>query len=373
LAAQFFTTSTHNLSPMTLAVLFAAWWALLAGALLTIRPPAAVGAADVAINRRRSLAVVLLLVTLQAIVVVYELPTIGAEQSSDRIILALRSRDASSDRDKCPWYLESFRNSSFVYLPLALLLRKRGWLSRRVFCLLVAVTCLMAVARMTRAPLMAAMITVWAAWLLLYRPRPLRAWGLMAGGVVAFSAVFLTIQVTLLSRQLHTVEGVQVIEGYYGGSMRAFESIVNGTFPRESGYYSADMFYYVLNKLGVIESYPSLIRPYAGNGTNIYTFLDAYMLDAGFFGVLLGAVLTGAAGGWLFTQASRRHSLIMVTSYGVFVYCVAMAVANNEFIRIGPVLTIILAGSANRLVVRRCGSQRAGTMRAARSLGSHDR
>jgi oligosaccharide repeat unit polymerase len=269
--------------------------------------------------------------------------------------------------------LEPFRNAFFVYLPLALALRKRDWLSRRMFCILVAAACLLAFARMTRAPLMATMVTLWSAWTLLYRPRALRAWGVLVGGVVAFSAVALTIQAVLMSREAHPAEGVQLIEGYYGGSMRAFESIVDGTFPRDSGYYSADMFNYVLNKVNLIDSYPSLVRPYGDNGTNIYTFLDAYTLDGGLFGALLGAALTGVAGGWLFTRASRRHSPVMVVSYAVFAYCIVLTFANNEFIRISPVLTIGLAGSVNRFVFRGRTSRPVGIKPTARGLRPYRR
>lgn len=368
LAAQLFTTAAHTLSLKTLLVLFAAWWALLAGTLLTIKRPSAVATREVTINRRRALALVLLLVSLQATVVIYELPTIAPEQSANKLVLALRTTDIPGDRSKSPWWLEIFRNGFFVYLPLALLLRKRDWLSRRMLCILVVTTCLLALARMTRAPLMATVITLWAAWVLIYRPRALRAWGVLACGAVAFGAVFLTIQTALLSRQTHTAEGAQLIEGYYGGSMRAFQSIVDGTFPKEPGWYSADMFNYALNKLNMIDTYPSLVRPYGGNGTNIYTFLDAYMLDGGLLGVVLGAGLTGVAGGWLFTRAFRRHSPMMVASYALFAYCIAMAVANNEFIRISPMLTIGLAAGVNRFVVRGSGSRLVAITPAARAV-----
>ena len=352
LAAQYYTTSTHTLSLKTLVVLFAAWWALLAGALATVKRPAAPMMREVNINKRRALALILLLASLQAVLVVYELPTVVAEQSANKLVLGLRATDVSSGRTKCPWWLEIFRNAYFVYLPLALVLRKRNWLSRRMFCLLVASACLLGLGRMTRAPLMAILVTLWAAWTLLYRPRAVRALGVLAGAIAAFSAVFLAIQVVLQSRSAHTAEGAQLIEGYYGGSMRAFQSIVDGTFPREQGYYSADMVNYVLNKMNMIDAYPSLVRPYGDNDTNVYTFLDAYALDGGLMGALLGAALTGMAGGWLFTRASRRHSPAMVASYALFAYCVAMTVVNNEFIRIAPVMTIGLAGAVNRLVVR---------------------
>ena len=260
------------------------------------------------------------------------------------------------ERGKVPWYLELFRGGSFVYLPLALLLRKRNWLSRPALYGLVVVTCSLALCRMTRAPLLANILTLWACWTLLYRQRALRAWGALVGGIVVFGVVFLTIQTILMRGQTRTVESVQLIEPYYGGSMRAFASILDGTFPREAGYYSADGLYYALHKVKMIDSYPSLIRPYE-SGTNIYTFLDAYALDGGVFGALLGAALTGAAGGWLFIRASRRHSPLMLTSYAMFAYCIAIAVSDNEFIRIAPVLTVGLAGIVNRLVVQtRAGS-----------------
>ncbi len=370
LAAQFFTTSTQTLSSKTLIVLFAAWWALLAGGLLTIRRQPASAPPETPINKRRALALVLILIGLHAALSLYELPAIIAGQSAAKVVIGLRTTLASRNLDKCPWWLEIFRNAYFVYLPLALLLRKRGWLSRRAFYILVVASCLLALTRMTRAPLLANILTLWASWALFYRPRALRAWGILAVGLLSFSAGFVAIQLALTSHNTHTAEGVQLVEGYYGGSMRAFESIVDGTFPREAGYYSADMFNYALYKLKLIDSYPSLIRPYGNYATNIYTFLDAYALDGGLFGALFGATLTGVAGGWLFTRASRHQSPLIAAAYSLFAYCIAMAVANNEFIRINPLLTTVLAGVVGRIVVRgRASRPVADVIPTARDLG----
>jgi len=352
LAAQCFTTSTQTLSSKTIVVLFGAWWALLAGALLTIRRQPATAPHEVTINKRRALALVFLLISLQATLVVYELPTDIAAQQGNKLVLALRTTHVSSGRLKCPWWLELFRGAYFIYIPLAVMLRKRDWLSRRMLCLLVVAACLLSLTRMTRAPLIGNIVTLWGSWTLLYKPRAVRTWGLLVSGLVAFGALFITIQAALQSNQAQTAGNIQLVEAYYGGPMRAFDSIVDGTFSKEPGYYSAEMFNYTLKKINIIDSYPSLIKPYT-NGTNMYTFLDVYALDGGIFAALLGAALTGVAGAWLFTNASRHRSPLMLTSYALFAYCLTMAIANNEFIRIGPVLTIGLAGIVDRLVVSR--------------------
>ena len=356
LAAQFLTSSGNTLSWKTLAVLFAAWWALLVGGILTIRRQPAIAPRDLTIDSRRAIAAVLLLFSLQATLVVYEMPAINTKQSAAINVLVLRYTNQSSDWAKCPWWLEMFRNAYFVYLPLAVLLRKRELLSRSMFCILVVAACLLVLTHMTRAPLLACIATLWSSWTLLYRPGALRAWGMLAGWLAAFGVAFVLIEGVLLTASGIKAEGAGVVEAYYGGSMQAYDSIIDGSFPREPGYYSADMFYYVLQKATLIksDSYPSLIKPYVYN-TNIYTFLDVFTLDGGIFGALLGAALVGAAGGWLFKKASRRPSPMMLAWNACFCYYVAIAVANNEFIRINTIMTMVLASIVSYLVFQRRG------------------
>jgi oligosaccharide repeat unit polymerase len=371
LAAQFLTTSTNTLSMKTLIILFTAWWALLAGALLTIRRQPKIAPREVTINRRRAIAAIIVLFSLHATLVVYEMPTVDVKQPTVKLVRTLRMANESSGLRKCPWWLEIFRGAYFVYIPLAVLVRKRGWLSRRSFCILVAGACGLVLTRMTRAPLMGTLVALWGSWALLYKPRVLRAWALLAGVIVAFSTVFLTIQ-SNLQGNTHATTVVELVEQYYGGSMRAFESVIDGTFPRQDGYYSADMFYYTLQKVELIDSnsYPSSARPYGDNKTNIYTFLDVYTLDAGVFGAILGAALVGAAGGWLFNKASRCHSPMMLAWNAFFIYGIAMAVANNEFIRINLPMTFVLASIVSHCVVQRRVGRPTTFLSTARDLSS---
>jgi oligosaccharide repeat unit polymerase len=354
LAAQLLTTTGNTLSSKTLLVLFGAWWALLVGGLLTIRRQPAIAPREIMINSRRAIAAVLLLFSMHATIVVYEMPPLGAQKSAILYVLALRNPDESSGRTKCPWWLEMFRNDYFIYLPLAVILRKRGLLSRRIFYILVVSACLLTLTRMTRAPLLSCIVTLWSSWTLLNRSPARRAWGMLAGWLAAFCVVFVSIQATLYTIQGSDAKGVGLVEAYYGASMQAYDTIVDRSFPKEPGYYSADMIYYTLQKLQIIDSdsYPSLIKPYVYN-TNIYTFLDVFTLDGGIFGAILGAALVGAAGGWLFTKASRRPSLMILAWNAQFAYCVAIAIANNEFIRINFVMTMVLASIFSHFVVQR--------------------
>jgi oligosaccharide repeat unit polymerase len=177
---------------------------------------------------------------------------------------------------------------------------------------------------------------------------------MLAGWLAAFCVVFVSIQTVLQAASGIKAEGGEVVEAYYGGPMLAYDSIIDGSFPRETGYYSADMFYYILQKVKLInsDSYPPLIRPYVYN-TNIYTFLDAFTLDGGIFGAILGSVLVGVAGGWIFKKASRRPSPMMLTVSSMMACSMVDAVANNDFIRINFLMTCVLSGAVSWFVVRR--------------------
>jgi hypothetical protein len=127
---------------------------------------------------------------------------------------------------------------------------------------------------------------------------------------------------------------------------------MDGSFPRSPGIYSADMVYYSLNKLNLIDpdSFPSIVRPYGDNNTNVYTFLDSFTLDAGPFGALIGSMALGLLGGILFNKVTRNPSIVLVTAYSSFCYYISMSILNNEFTRINIVVTLALAAVVRRFV-----------------------
>jgi oligosaccharide repeat unit polymerase len=216
---------------------------------------------------------------------------------------------------------------------------------------------------MTRSPLLGASMALWTSWLLFYRQSAFRAW-IAIGGVASVIILFFFVSESLIhpDNKSGFVENVQLFEPYFGGSMHEFETIMDGSFPRSPGLYSADMVYYTLNKLDLIDpdSFPSIIRPYSDNNSNVYTFLDAFTLDAGPIGALIGSMAIGLLGGILFNKASMNPSIVLVTAYSSFCYYISMSILNNEFIRINVVVTLALAAIVSQFVCKRSPSRSRG-------------
>jgi hypothetical protein len=310
------------------------------------------------ISFHRAITAVFVLLALQVSVVVWELPDLRGILSLNEVAMVLRVAGVEMVT-KCPWWLGIFRDAHFVYIPLLVLLRKHRAISRWAFVAVILVSTALSLSRMTRAPLLGISLTLWGSWALLYRRPAVRAWFAMGVTGAVIALVFLVSQPVIDSPQGRVLQTVQVFEPYFGGSMHAFETIVEGTFPRSPGVYSADMVYYVLNKFDLVspDSYPSIVRPYGDNHTNVYTFLDAFTLDGGIIGAFMGSFIIGLLGGVLFNKASRRNSLILITAYSSLCYYIGMSILNNEFIRINVVVTVVLAAVTGLLVCRRSPAQ----------------
>jgi oligosaccharide repeat unit polymerase len=352
LAAQCFTTATAVLSPETLAILFGAWWCLLLGGLFVFKRRPKRSLRLPLVNSRRAVIAVFALIALQATVVIWELPDLGSVLAVKQLAVVLRVAGIEL-ATKCPWWLEIFRNAYFVYIPLLILLRRRRIVSRWTVMTILTVSATLSFSRMTRSPLLGTSMALWASWFLLYRKSALRAW-IAIGGVASVIILVFFISEPLLhpDNKSGFVENVQLFEPYFGGSMHGFQTIIDGSFPRSPGFYSADMVYYALNKLNLIDpdSFPSIVRPYGDSNTNVYTFLDAFTLDAGPIGALIGSMVIGLLGGILFNKATRNPSIVLVTAYSSFCYYISMSILNNEFTRINIVVTLALAAVASQCI-----------------------
>jgi oligosaccharide repeat unit polymerase len=358
LAAQFSEIAANDLSSSTLLILFGAWWCLLLGALCVLKRQPKHSWRLEPLNAHRAIVAVFALLTLQAAVVIWELPNLDSVLSATQLIVVLRVAGITLV-NKCPWWLEIFRSAYFVYIPLIVLMRERRVASRRTLLAIVAASFVLSLCRMTRAPLLGTSVTLWASWVLIYRKPAARAWSAMGAIGGAIGLVFLLSQPVIDSAEGSSSETARLVEPYFGGSMHAFGNIVDGTFPRSPGLYSADMVYYVLNKLDFVpaESFPSIVRPYADNETNVYTFLDCFTLDGGIIGAFIGAFTIGLLGGIIFNKASTNPNLVFTTAYSSFCYYISMSILNNEFIRISVVITLIIAAVV-ALIVRRRSSHR---------------
>lgn len=337
--------------PFTLVVLFAAWWFFLAGTLAIVRRPNNRLASAAPLNRLTALAILLLLLFLQAVAFIADLRIIHHTPITffrDFVNNAMILRLAEQPVGGGTFSLSIWRWDYVFYVPLALLLHVRRQLSGRSLTAIYLWAVLLSVAKFTRAPLVGLAVVSFIAWIILYRPT--RRTTLILGAALASLGltVFLLTQTSLvLSAQSARWSPTESLYGYLGGSPLAYETLLKGQYPRAEGVlYSAEWFNYTLFKLSLIENYAGLSRPYPimPLDTNLYTYLDVFTLDAGVPGALTGSFLVGALVAWSYKRMARRPSYANLTVYCYLSYCCVMAVANNEFIRINVPINIVFAG-----------------------------
>ena len=344
----------------TLLVLFAAWWLFLVGTLTVLRRPPAARSPLADIHRARAVFLLGFLVGMQGLAVAVELRALGHSPMTflrDFVENAIRLRE---DVEATAGYFPTWsvwRWDQVLYIPLALLLHSRSMISGRLVALIYVWAVVLAAARFTRLPLIGLAAISFVAWLHLYKPT--RRARLLIGAILATVgfAVFARTQTTLIGRQPWSpVTAGQSLVAYIGSSPLAYETLLQGFYPRVPGVlYSLEPLNYMLYKLSLISAYPGLSRPEADVpiATNVYTFLDTFTLDWGVPGALVGSFLLGLVVAWSYNRLCKRSDYAALTIYCYFSYCCVIAIANNEFIRMAVVINILLATWINWAIARR--------------------
>jgi len=99
-----------------------------------------------------------------------------------------------------------------------------------------------------------------------------------------------------------------------------------------------------LKKINLINSYPSLIREYSPYiESNVYTYLDAFILDFGIIGAIIGSALLGLLGRIIYFKMNTGKTLFTIIVYSMFSFYSAFIFMNNEFIRFSFILLIVKA------------------------------
>jgi oligosaccharide repeat unit polymerase len=346
-----------RLAPTTLAVAIGAWVAFLLGFLAScsFRWPLMRGPASVGPTRGKLLLVAL--IALQAIAVLLELKqTVGIIDVQGLValpgkLLEARLSGATAEAQVPIWGL--WRWDFVFYLPLAFLLYKAEALRLRSLIMVTVWALGSALLKFTRAPALNVVtlcaVGMWVVWR--YDGGAWRAaWRRLAVIVVVlagFGVLFVGMEISLARRATASSPmPAEVLLPYIGGPLRAYQDVLqSGDWWRSGRVYSLDSVDFLAFKLGLKPQYEGQIRPEIrfGTLTNLYTYLDAFTLDAGVPGALAGSLALGAGVGWLFFLARSKGSYWSVVMYGYAAYGCFMAGANNEFIRFNFFLVAALS------------------------------
>jgi oligosaccharide repeat unit polymerase len=339
----------------TLVIVYLAWWAFLVGGLVSEAIRVKRHGAEFTFSPSRAKLLLVVLVVLQAVAVAYELKAVGV---SDLRNLTSQLSGARNRGEflmlQLPPIVRHFRWASVFYIPIAFLLYAKREI--RLYTLLTVFVWGLGSSflHFTRAPVLLTCITVFVSWVAVY-PNLKRLQAISATcliGALAITGAAMEFQLSATRRTNVELDLQTSAASYLGGSIKAYEGILQGDFDRTPGWYSIDFLNLPLSRLGIVKEYPDLIRPYTPGPlqTNLYTYLDAFTLDLGPAMAILLTLVLGLASGKLYDGVRRRSDLANLAIYSYVVYACAMSIANNEIIRFSFLFVIVCAVLFNQFV-----------------------
>lgn len=340
----------------TLIVLYLAWWVFLATALVLASPIRDRWRQECIMVRRVPGLLVLAVLLVGNLVVTYlqtrsyllGAPGLGLLQLSTTASQA-RVAGLTQQYDP-PWYGQLFLGAYIYYLPLAGILLRQGYIRRRAFSIVVALAVAVGLSQYTRAPLVQIAGSLFVTGLIVFRleGRRIATWSLL--GATGMLVLFVSMQLVLQGnyRQGYVAaDASDSVQLYAFGSAKAYETVLLGQYPAGTDtLYSLEAAEYLLNKLGLVSSYADPVRDYAVIGpyaTNTYTFLDAYTLDFGIAGMLLGVGFLGVVCVSVERWALSKGSFQAIVAYSYVITAMAMSIWNYELGRFGFPLAIGMA------------------------------
>ncbi len=338
-----------RVSTSTLVVLYGAWWALLIGALIVLRLPLGPVSARADIARRRAFYALGFLLVANVCALYFDLgvgvairSTSLSELTSD---LAVARMEGELLGTSPPLFLGIFRFAYVLYIPLLVIMRRKKWVTTPWFIMICVASGIACLTHFTRAPLLGLLVILFVSLVVVFPERRSKfvLWGTLV--TVTFVGGFVAMQ-TLLAGPDRGQDGAfnDSLVAYCGGPMKAYDVLLRGENPVQRGLYSADMINYPLHRMGLIRTYPPLVKeevlvPFP---TNVYTFLDVFTLDFGLPGAILGAFGIGVLVAAIYRTAGPKHYL-GTTLYCLTTYYLVMAGLNNEFIRFNFPVYVLLA------------------------------
>ena len=225
-----------------------------------------------------------------------------------------------------------------IYIPIAVYLYKEKKIYVIELLGIVILSLIIASASLTRAPILNVFIILFVSmYVLKVRIKPV----FITISIIAFFGLiyFITQQIAMLSS---VDEGggsfYETATLYVFGSLKAFDNLLKGQYAisdrYDSSYYSLDFLNYFLKKIGLINSYPALVREYTNVlDTNVYTYLDAFTLDFGRIGIIFGPFIIGFISGFVSFKVKVSSHAAYIVMYCYCCYGLAFSFMNNEFIR----------------------------------------
>lgn len=239
-----------------------------------------------------------------------------------------------------------FARNHVLFVPISFYLLKEKAI-RKLFVWIILIYGLVTSALyFTRAPILEYIVICLVSYLYIYDVRLTRK---LSFELVVLTILFFTIFIFSQSLFKGSINNsIEDLKIYLFSGINDLQLIIDGNYQlsqsQKSSFYSLDFINYILQRLSIIKSYPSLIRDYSPFiESNVYTYLDAFIIDFGILGGLAGSAVIGIICKEAYIGLTVRKTLLRIIVYSLLCYYSAMIFMNNEFIRFSFILFVAKA------------------------------
>jgi len=238
------------------------------------------------------------------------------------------------------WFFEAWHTAFVYYVPLAIYLYRQRQISRRSLLIVWGFASALSLMQFSRVPFLMLLVFGLVTWTVLFRPSGWKMARISGALLCAAVVLFAGMQAVLANMAVNkSVDLSDQLGTYAFSSALAFGELVNGNYdednPHHALYVGAGI-YYMLGKLSLLnaEEYPIGFRTYVfvPYPTNVYTFLDAFALDFGIIGIILGPFAMGIGMAWVYNRLRTHVTYPLVLLYGLCVYTCCIAILGNFLI-----------------------------------------
>lgn len=240
-----------------------------------------------------------------------------------------------------------FARNYSIYLPLAIYLFSKGNLKKKYLILIFLYGLFTSILSFSRAPLLELIVVSAVSYMYVYKVYRIPVVKIVLF-VLFFVTIFIFSQSVLFSlNEYSSFDAEYQVKMYLFGSVSNYQLILDGLYPDrtvyDSVFYSFDFINYILQRFGAITNFPSQVREFNNyiDGSNVYTYIDAFTLDFGIWGAFIGSFLIAVFNKYIYILYSKKSSLFSLIIYSLICYFSIMMFVNNEYIRFAFLLFIV--------------------------------
>lgn len=242
-------------------------------------------------------------------------------------------------------FFSLFARNYSIYVPIAIYLYHKNSISKIQMILFFSFGLVTSVINFSRAPLLELLIVSLVCFLIINGTNKIPILRILLIALILVS-FFISTQSLLVSDTVNFSDILYQIKLYLFGGVNNFQLILDGKYINsieyDSNLYSFDFLNYILQRIGIIDSYPPLIREYNNfTYSNVYTYLDCFVLDYGLIGAMVGSYIIGLICKYFYFNYLKTNSITSFIIYGIICYYLVMTFMNNEFIRFSFILFIV--------------------------------